>query len=605
MKEFEEFIAELLEEAKVEVQKAPTRLRYKHNHAIFSNLINVITTSSNEDDFFNRVRGNYDLYCVSHIRLDNRKPMFPAPWQSQVTNLYEKHISNFSIMCRKVGKSAHLTSYTIWKCDKDTGVQAIVFAPSDEQLLIMDDIYKCLTVNAASTYFRDVLMAKESAHKGVTGGSSLQKRFITFGKNGNTIRATNLSQKQEAKTKRGHKGTLFIVDEIGLVKRKIKQVVINPMMSDTYTEKKMIKIGTPEDTVDSMLKEDWVDAQANPDVSSFHMNIWEGYKQGCISKMYIKDFLFEDMRIPCMWGKIHGLCPKQLPVEFEGKIYEGDVPEPTTDWTCDDCCMDNDGFVMEALGLFPEMRTKFFPMANIMACGCDDMIFGLPKNKEEVEGRAFVMSVDYGHLIDFAQIGVFELIGNTLKMVYWEEVPPVMKGKMIMGESTSYLPTIRRIKSIYNNFFGCIYKIFPDATAVGFQTTFDLTKKDPDYGSTGQYQPIPASRIYSNSASRKKNVLGVWMSGPYDDFLFENHRKAVLGGRFFVPRTEPFFSKFRREHDTVIVGRPTTTRPYRTFKKPSGGSIDLLVTCALASLSLHKNTSVSRPYMGAHFTEIK
>ena len=153
--------------------------------------------------------------------------------------------------------------------------------------------------------------------------------------------------------------------------------------------------------------------------------------------------------------------------------------------------------------------------------------------------------------------------------------------------SRDYDPIIKRIKEIYRDYNGQITRIYPDATAAGIQITADLTKEP---------SRIPSNRIYSNETAAKKEVLGVWMTGPYKHEMLQNYRTMIMDGRLKVPKLEPFWTKFMLEHNGVVVQKVTGTANYLKFKEPVGGTIDLLDAMALAML--HFSKEATKPFLG-------
>jgi hypothetical protein len=246
----------------------------------------------------------------------------------------------------------------------------------------------------------------------------------------------------------------------------------------------------------------------------------------------------------------------------------------------------NEDFVAENMGEFPKSAGKFFPKLFLEACAQESWDFNL--NSEA--GREYIMGIDYGLLLNPTQITVFEVIGGSARLVYWEEISPVPPEK----GHRDYDPIIERIKRIYHAYRGRIVRIYPDATAAGIQITADLTKEP---------RRIPSNKIYSNETAAKKEVLGVWMTGPYKHDMLQNYRKIIMDGRLSVPKTEPFYTKFILEHDGVVVQKVQGTSNYLKFKEPVGGTIDLLDSMGLALLHLSKD--VSPPYLGFGVSKLK
>jgi len=557
-------LSEVILEAKKNVEEeSNTEQRFNHNYQIFQEFIHVADTSKSDEEFHSRVLESFNLFCVAYVRLDNRKPMFPSPWQSDAADIFEENDVNLFIEARKIGKSALLSAYILWSMCKDPSTRAVIFAPTQDQLFIMEDIWKALK---RSDYLMQEYV-QPSAPIGKRG--TYGREYIRFAKNESEVVASNLAQSQKADTKRGNKGSLFVVDEIELVTKEVRTTVIDDMMADAYSKKKMIMVGTPKTLANPELELEWKAYTDDPaNYGTHHMNIWEAIDQGCITSQYARN-RFKRLHIPCQWVLKKGIC---------GLHSYG--PDAEIDgWKCDKCCMLNEDFVAENMGQFPKSAGKFFPTLFIEACGTGDWSFKL----EAESGRKYVMGIDYGLLMNPTQITVFEINSDIARLAYWEEIPPTPPD----SGSRDYDPIILRIKEVYKAFNGHITSVFPDATAVGIQITAQLCKgKDI----------IPRARIYSNETAQKKEVLGVWMSGPYKHELMQNYRQLIMDGRLKVPTTEPFWTKFRLEHDGVIVQKVQGTANYLKFKEPVGGKIDLLDSMALAMIALSKE--YTRPYLG-------
>ena len=134
----------LLEEAREGVKKSPTKLRFEHNARIFNRLHAVINENEDEETIHKVFLADFELFCLAYVRLDNIKPMFTAPWQSEVFQIVESHEENLFILCRKVGKTAFLTAYILWKCIANKGRRLIFVAPTELQLFGFEDAIKAL-----------------------------------------------------------------------------------------------------------------------------------------------------------------------------------------------------------------------------------------------------------------------------------------------------------------------------------------------------------------------------------------------------------------------------------------------------------------------------
>ena len=556
-------LSEVLLDAKKNVEEeSNTEQRFNHNYEIFQNFISVAENSKSDEEFHATILKSFNLFCVAYIRLDNRKPMFPSPWQSEAADIFEVNDVNLFIEARKIGKSALLSAYVLWMMCKVPSTRAVIFAPTQDQLFIMEDIWKAL--KRSDYLMQEYVQPSASIGKRGTYG----REYIRFAKNESEVVASNLAQSQKADTKRGNKGSLFVVDEIELVTKEVRTTVIDDMMADAYSKKKMIMVGTPKVVANPELELEWKSYIDDPSYGTHHINIWEAIEQGCITSQYARN-RFKRLHIPCQWVLKKGIC---------GLHSYG--PEAEIDgWKCDKCCMLNEDFVAENMGQFPKSAGKFFPTLFIEACGVGDWAF---KMKPE-PGRKYVMGIDYGLLMNPTQITVFEIESDVARLTYWEEIPPTPPD----SGTRDYDPIILRIKQVYRAFKGQITSVFPDATAVGIQITAQLCKGN---------NIIPRARIYSNETAQKKEVLGVWMSGPYKHEIMQNYRQIIMDGRLKVPTCEPFWTKFRLEHDGVVVQKVQGTSNYLKFKEPVGGKIDLLDSMGLAMIALSRE--YSSPYLG-------
>ena len=555
----------LVREAKGVVDSSITEMQREHRQVIYDRLTALFRTAEGEgwsqDRLIEYIVQDFELFCVCFIRMDDQKPMFPAVWQSEVFEIIEDNIENFFILCRKVGKTALGTAYSFWRAVSKGGRRIVLFAPSKGQLLMMEDIVKIIK---KSQFLQDYFLKEKD-------GGRLSVEHLIFAWTFSEIVASNLALKQKAETKRGQKGSDIVVDEIGLVEKEIMLTVIDDMMSDAYTEKKMTKWGTPSLKANPDLENEWKEACEDPEVGTYHMTIWDGFDQGCISKWYIKK-RFKRLRIMCPWARNEGICGKRA-----GK---GVFPAPKGDkwhnWTCNNECMLNEVFVVENMGEFPRFAGRFFPKPNLETCMYDNMDVSVPNPQKN---HKYVMGIDFGAGINPTQITVWDKVDDNLILDYWVEVLPVEADQM-QGYRT-YDPIIHRVQQTYNLYGSgsnnLIKRVFPDATTIGQQVTNDLTK--------GR-NIIPMEKIWSNQTGEgQKKWVGVWLSGKFKSDMLGYYRGFIMDNRIKVPTQEPFGSKWMQEHNTIVVERSADDN-YLKFKEPKGGSIDLVDSCALASLEL-------------------
>ena len=454
----------LVREAKKVVDSSITEVQKEHRQVIFKRLTTLLRKAEKEnwplDDLIAEIVQDFELFCVCFVRLDDIKPMFPAVWQSEVYSIIEDNIENLFILCRKVGKSALGTAYSLWRAVSGGGRRIVLFAPSQKQLFMMEDIVKCIK---RSQFFQEYFV-KESE------GGRLSVEHLVFAYSFSEIVSSNLALKQKASTKRGQKGSDIVVDEIGLIEKEIMQTVINDMMADAYTEKKMSKWGTPDLRANPDLENEWKEACEDSDVGTFHMDIWDGVEQGCISEWYVKK-RFKDLRIACPWGQKKGICGKRW-----GKgVFDAPKGSKWYNWECKDECMLNEVFVVENMGEFPKFAGRFFPKPFLESSMYDDMDVSVPNPQK---GHVYVMGIDFGAGINPTQITVWDKVDDNLILDYWVEIMPV-EADQREGHRT-YDPVIHRVQQTYN-LYGIghnnqIKRIFPDATGIGQQVTNDLTK---------------------------------------------------------------------------------------------------------------------------------
>ena len=91
-------LANVIVEAKKTLEEdSATDVRFTHNYEIFKRFVFVAESSPTDEEFHRRVLLDFDLFCVAYVRLDNRKPMYPAPWQSEAAAIFESREVNLFI----------------------------------------------------------------------------------------------------------------------------------------------------------------------------------------------------------------------------------------------------------------------------------------------------------------------------------------------------------------------------------------------------------------------------------------------------------------------------------------------------------------------------
>jgi hypothetical protein len=241
------------------------------------------------------------------------------------------------------------------------------------------------------------------------------------------------------------------------------------------------------------------------------------------------------------------------------------------------------------MGEFPTIAGKFFPKDALISCGDEDLVWEVSADP----GAKYVIGVDYGLLMNPTQIIVYKVLGETLRLVYWQEMMPVEPQSDFSG-GRSYDPVVKALKEAYHRFCGPrgnqVRWLFVDATQPGLQVTHDLTK-----GAS----PIPGHRIWSNETAAKKDIKGVWFTGQYKDMMLQNYKKLMMEGNILVPKREPFWSKFMLEHENVKVDAAGGgTSNYMKYQPPRGGTIDLIVAMGLGALIGSDEVKSAGPFIG-------
>ena len=96
-------LATVLVDAKKTLEEdSATDIRFTHNYEIFKRFVYVAESCSTDEEFHRRILTDFELFCVAYVRLDNRKPMYPAPWQSEASAIFETREVNLFIEPRKM-----------------------------------------------------------------------------------------------------------------------------------------------------------------------------------------------------------------------------------------------------------------------------------------------------------------------------------------------------------------------------------------------------------------------------------------------------------------------------------------------------------------------
>jgi len=597
----------LIRDINVAYSKPTTDIRREHNKKILKKFMGVYNDMLDKSSkygwsdreaiswFHTECLSDYELFCLAYIRLDNNLPMFSSPWQSEAAKFIEEYEIVSGLMSRKVGKSAFMTSYIPFRMINNAPEHVVVFAPTTKQLMVMDDLYRAIKTS-------DFLKGEWIVlHGPMDKKGKLGREEIIFARDWGTgscwsdVIALNLSQNTEGETKRGQKGTFFLVDEQQMVKEDILTTVINPMMSDAYSDKKMVKFGTPNLSVNPRADIRWRDEVESDEVYILNYDWVDGLVQGCLKEKYMMR-VFKEHGIPCPFGTKMGICGKRMLKEGarydevgNKVVYPGDESYDSA-WQCDDSCEYFNKFIEEHGAKFGKYMNQTFPDDVMQDVGDEKLRWHIAG----VAGEKYILSADVGVLQFPTQIGVFRIDSgevDRLTMVYYKEIPPLSVAKdMEVEDNPSYDPTIEEIKKIsrlFNSNGGEIVQYYIDVTNQLQLAKALVTGRDA----------LPRSRVFQNDTSKNKGVYGVWNSGPYNHMMKAHYQKMLINRRMKTPILDPFWSKFIREHKEIVV-KPTEDGRYIKYAPPKGktfqGTIDIVDMFSMASLYL-LDESVNRP----------
>ena len=541
--------------------------------------------------FHTECLSDYELFCIVYIRLDNNLPMFAAPWQSEAATMIEEYEIVSGLMSRKIGKSSFMTSYIPYRMINNAPEHVIIFAPTAKQLMVMDDLYRAIKT---SQFLKDewVVLHGPLDKKGKLGKEEIIfARDWGYGSCWSDVEALNLSQNTDGETKRGQKGTFFLVDEQQMVKDGILTTVINPMMSDAYSEKKIIKFGTPNTSVNPRADVRWAEEEGDNTVYTINYDWVDGVVEGCLKTSYMMR-VFKEHQIPCPFGRRMGICGKRM-VDKKARYDEDNdiillegAKGYEDAWACDDSCQYFNSFIEEYGAKFGKYTNQTFP---------DDVMFDvgdvkLRWNISGVSGEKYILSADVGVLQFPTVIGVFRIDSgdvDRLTLVYFKEIPPLSMAKdLSKNDNPSYDPTIeeiKRISKLFNSNGGEILSYYIDATNQLQLAKALVTGKDA----------LPRSKVFQNDTSKNKGVYGVWNSGPYNHMMKAHYQKMLINRRIKAPMLEPFWPKFLREHKEIVV-KPTEDGRYIKYAPPRKGgymgTIDIIDMFSMASLYLLDST---------------
>lgn len=550
-----------LAKLKKSVENAKTETRRKSNKVIFERLLVYLKESKDENEFYARLLQDYACFCAWLI--DGKdEPFIPAPWQLSATERFVKFDRMFLLNCRRAGKSSWASSVIVWDMCRRENANHLIFAPTKQQLLVMDDVYKVINNS-------DFILANFVKGGNVETNRKQKVAFI----NGSSVEAFNIGiggENKKGDYLRGMGGNVIWIDEIGLVDEAVRKEVINPIIRDAYGEnsKKMVMFGTPKLAYNPSLEQEWEARKASTTTATMQVTCWQAMKEGIRTADMMKEVFQEDLYIPCKHVVSHGVCPEYAPELLEG------VPKG---WKCDQnyICMQNDRFMMEDLASFPNNADRFFPK-EWLEDARHPYSFGEWKVTTEQE---YVMAIDLGLLQDPTEVVVAQILTDPvtkqkkLRYSYWMSIHPWQEGETIESASRRHVAEMRRIFHTFNP-----KTLYVDVTrGVEYVQKLLETTNDPDMP-----PPIPKSRFFVNEAMEKKEGVGIWWDGHYKSRMYLNHKDQLQRRNVEVPNDPQFYEKWFQDHYEVKA-EPAHGGQYLTFGKKSRHLLD---ACAMLSLAL-------------------
>lgn len=466
-----------------------------------------------------------------------------------------------------------------------------MFAPKERQLFLRDDVIRFLK---HSMFFQEEYILERSSNKYERG--RLTEQYVEFGRVGSTLKGAGLAQESsEGRAATGEKGTDFVIDEFGQIKQKAIDMSIMPMFADAYSDKKLIRLGTPTLDINPDMKNYWARLKDNYDIKTFSYDWVYGVKTGCIPKAYVKKIFSENLYIPCPFAQIWGICGKQQ-IGKDVRIDEetGFLCYPWEKgynqcWKCDDVCKLNNSFLEEYDATFGSPSVDFWDMDIIRSSGDPTLHFiERPPNSYNPE---YYLSVDFGHLTFPTQAVLAEWTGDKMVKRKHIEISPKSETRKQSKNKRYARPILKKLHDEFDIFEPYIKQYYFDITGDRYgYLSYDLVDGFDDI------RGFPRRKIYRNDSVKNmketKNVelWGIWVDGPWNSERKKDLRTAYNMGMVVNPQVEPFWSDIIWEFENC---RPALTQneQYWTFKEPKNGRrrIDLVDVDSYLTLGMDFN----------------
>jgi len=490
---------------------------------IFERFKCYLFEATSDEDFYAKCWADFPVWCVAFLDDDSGKPLFLANWQILFNDEVQAHDYVWANCTRKCGKStatAAVIAHALCGPDK---IRIVIFAPTHGQEFVAKKVRAYLKGNA---YLANVFLENDTTETiTMVNGSILNSRSIAISSGGTT--------------NRGEFGDWVVVDEIQSIEQYIMDTIIYPIISDAYSRKKMILIGTPDVRINPQLQTNWDAWQESSaktlEYGFFTIDCWRAIEEGCMKPEYVLD--------------------------RKSKMTRED-------------------FCMEYEAKFPDTSLRFYPMS--LLDSLPGKLSFKPAPKRECQ---YIMTVDWAKYVNNTQIvvGEWDPIEGTLSYADWVEINPT-EARM------NYEDQAEKVKELFWHWN--VEWINPDATSNQDALVSMLRMKIKD-------QPgIPDSAFYGYDRDKEPEMqkLGYRASDVSNWEMWRNHKEQMLkkdasgkGPRIRVPsegeREQRFVERYKEEHHGLQASGARSNTIYKLEEQP-GTNKDLAVAAAMMSIWL-------------------
>lgn len=550
---FEERIAAL----KSTVEASNTVRQFEWRKAIFDRIKKYIKDSRGDNEkFYENIWIDYPCWVAWYFDTDRGFPMYVTQKQAEMKEKFYAYEECWFMMQRRAGKTAGIAALILYHSMRYANEETIIFAPTEDQLVIMKEIRGFMGRKSAVDLFNKFLGENVNKNSIAAGadklGVSFNKESIRF-KNGSSIEAHNLNIKQKSDTKRGFSATVIVVDESALVPADTMNSIVEPILMDAHNanvKKRLVKLCTPTEAYDDDLRRKWAEALVDNTIGTIWSNCWSAIEDG-IRLPNVMRKRFVKLKIPCEYVLRAGVCPVYLPSIYK-ELTNLDPPKDANGKVFEHCpcgSRSSKDYVQEDLAEFAESNLIGIS-AQWLEQSAGDHHFSMPEMLPK--DRVYIMAIDWGDIYADTDIGIWEVVQEncmglnmlSIKLVYNE----VIKDSHVVGEKN---PSADRVKYLHS--VVPIYKIYVDTTGKKEQVA-ELVRGDKN---------IPKIVIYTPENVEKKGAVGMWFNGPLKAEVMNYMVDCLKTGRVIVPKKEVgFFKKYEGQLLGLRPEAPTATRNY-------------------------------------------